>query len=89
MLESIQVYINSLSEEDFFKYLSPQSYYNTPLKYAFYSNYTEIEPRYYLNLYFFMKENQDEISQMVFDKMFELILWKNSVHQKQETFQLI
>jgi hypothetical protein len=65
-IEDIYNFIESLDEKEFFHYLSPESYYNSPLKYSICSNeFPKIETRKLLDIYFLLKENEDEILDLV------------------------
>ncbi len=72
-LEKIRNFVESMEEIDFHHYISPTSYYNTDLKHSICDkSLMGVPPRELLELYFFLSKNFDEISQIVFEKLYDL-----------------
>jgi hypothetical protein len=73
-INKIYEFIESMSEEDFFEYMSPTSYYNNTLIFSICSDQNpRIEKRKLLEIYFFLKENEEDISECVFEKLSEYL----------------
>lgn len=71
-IDDVYDFIDSLTEEEFYEYLTPESYYNTNLYYSICGdNLPPISKRNLLEIYFLLTENEDDIIQFVFEKMFE------------------
>lgn len=71
-IEDVYNFIDSLSEEEFFEYLTPESYYNTNLYNSICGdNLPIISIRKLLEIYFLLSENEDDIINFVLEKMYE------------------
>lgn len=71
-IDDVYKFIESLPEEDFYKYLTPESYYNTDLYNSICGdNLPLISRRKLLEIYFLLKENEDDITQLIFERMYE------------------
>jgi hypothetical protein len=71
-IDDVYNFIDSLSEEEFYDYLTPESYYNTNLYYSICGdNLPRISNRKLLDIYFLLTDNEDDIMQHVYEKMYE------------------
>jgi len=71
-IDDVYNFIDSLSEEEFYDYLTPESYYNTNLYYSICGgNLPRISNRKLLEIYFLLTDNEDDIMQHVYEKMYE------------------
>jgi hypothetical protein len=71
-IDDVYNFIDSLPEEEFYDYLTPESYYNTNLYYSICGdNLPRISNRKLLDIYFLLTDNEDYIMQHVYEKMYE------------------
>lgn len=71
-IDDVYKFINSLTEEDFYEYLTPTSYYNTSLLHSICSDsIPKISNKKLLEIYFLLSENEEDILDAVYHKMLE------------------
>ncbi len=71
-IDDVYEFIGSLSEEQFYYYLTPESYYNTNLYYSICGdNLPQIPNRKLLEIYFLLTDNEEDIIEFVYEKMYE------------------
>lgn len=71
-IDDVYKFINSLTEEDFYEYLTPASYYNTSLLHSICSDsIPKISNKNLLEIYFLLSENEEDILEVVYQKMLE------------------